>query len=69
MKTTMKLLGLAVLLPVLSGCFVIKVNLAPEAQPLEEQVISSDGKDKIVLMDISGVITSEEGSSVLGSGR
>ncbi len=68
MKAIMKLLGLAVLL-VLSGCFVIKVNLAPEAQPLEEQVITSDGKDKIVLMDISGVITSEEGSSLLGSGK
>ncbi len=69
MKAIMRLLGLAVLLPVLSGCFVIKVNLSPEAQPLEEQVISSDGKDKIVLMDISGVITSEQGSSLFGSGK
>jgi protease IV len=69
MKTALKLLALVVLLPVLSGCFVIKVNLAPEAQPLEEQVISGAGRDKIVLMDISGVITSEESPASLGSGR
>lgn len=60
---------LAVLLPVFSGCFVVNVNLTPEARPLEEQVISGRGKDKILLMDITGVITSEESSTVLGAGR
>jgi len=54
----------AILLPALSGC--IKVYLMPEIQPLEERVLSGEGKDKIVLMDIAGVITSEEGSSSLG---
>jgi protease-4 len=38
----------------------------PEVQPLEERVLSGEGKDKIVLMDITGVITSEEGSSTIG---
>jgi protease-4 len=50
----------------LSGCFVIKVNFAPEDQPLEEQAISGQGKDKIVLMDITGIITSEEAGPSLG---
>ena len=54
----------SILLPALSGC--IKVSLMPEIQPLEERVLSGEGKDKIVLMDIAGVITSEEGSSSLG---
>ena len=53
-----------ILLSALSGC--IKVSLMPEIQPLEERVLSGEGKDKIVLMDIAGVITSEEGSSSLG---
>ncbi len=69
MKTILKVLGLVVLLPMLSACFVIKVNLTPEAQPLEEQVLSGSGKDKIVLMDITGVISSEESPTSFGSGR
>jgi protease-4 len=55
-----------ILLTVLSGCAFIKVSLMPEVQPLEERVLSGEGKDKIVLMDITGVITSEESSSAIG---
>lgn len=54
---------------VLTGCFVIKVNLGADEQPLEEQVIEGSGTDKIVLMDITGVITSEEGGALLGASR
>jgi protease-4 len=50
-----------------SGCFNIKVNIIPEVQPLEEQVISGAGENKIVLIDISGVITSSEGGSVFST--
>ncbi len=57
----------SIFLPVLSGC--IKVSLMPEVQPLEEHVLSGEGKDKIVLMDISGVITSEEVSSPIGGSK
>ncbi len=56
----------SILLTALSGCSFIKVSLVPEVQPLEERVLSGEGKDKILLMDITGVITSEEGSSVIG---
>jgi len=56
----------SILLTALSGCAFIKVSLMPEVQPLEERVLSGEGKDKIVLMDITGVITSEEGSSAIG---
>lgn len=56
----------SILLTALSGCAFIKVSLMPEVQPLEERALSGEGKDKIVLMDITGVITSEEGSSTIG---
>jgi protease-4 len=66
MKTIIRALFAVMLLSVLSGCFVIKVSLTPEVQPLEEQAIAGQGKDKIVLIDITGIITSEESGSVLG---
>lgn len=66
MQRIIVIVSMAVLLTGLSGCFVIKVNLVPEAQPLEEQAIAGQGKDKIVLMDITGVITSEDAGPALG---
>ncbi|HUI44782.1 MAG TPA: signal peptide peptidase SppA [Nitrospirota bacterium] len=50
-----------------SGCFNIKVNVIPEVLPLEERLISGEGKSKIVLIDISGIITSAEGGSVFST--
>ncbi|HUJ17073.1 MAG TPA: signal peptide peptidase SppA [Nitrospirota bacterium] len=67
MQGAKRIVLLAAFLPLLSGCFVIKVNLLPEAQPLEEQVISGEGRDKIALVDITGVITTEEGGTALGA--
>jgi protease-4 len=52
-----------------SGCVVITGELNPfsrRPQPLEEHVISGSGKKKVLLMDISGVITSEERGDPLG---
>jgi len=66
MKTIMRTIFALLLLFGLSSCFVIKVNLAPEIQPLEEQTIAGEGKDKIVLMDITGVIAGEDAGSILG---
>ncbi len=66
MKTIIRVAVALILLAGLSACFVIKVNLVPETQPLEEQAIAGEGKDKIVLMDITGIITSEDAGSVLG---
>lgn len=66
MKTIIQFFLSVLLLACLSACFVIKVNIVPETQPLEEQAIAGEGKDKIVLMDITGVIASEDAGSVLG---
>jgi protease-4 len=55
----------------LGGCVFVSGNVNPfsrRAQPLEEHTISGAGKDKILLLDISGPITSEERSGALGIG-
>jgi protease IV len=69
MKSVLRILSSITLLLALSGCFNIKVNVLPETQPLEERVISGEGGDKIVLLDISGVITSADDGSLLGGSK
>lgn len=66
MKTIIRAVFVLMLLFGLSGCFTVNVSLTPEVRPLEEKVISGHGKDKILLMDLTGIITSEESGSVLG---
>ena len=69
MKRTIIAVLASTLLSALSGCTFLKVSLMPEVQPLEEQVLSGEGKDKIVLMDITGVITSETSRSAFGGAK
>ena len=45
-----------ILLLVLAGCVTVKVSLFEEPQPLKEKTISGYGRDKILLLDISGMI-------------
>jgi protease IV len=47
---------LAVCLMVTAGCVTVKVSLFEEPEPLKEKTISGYGRDKILLMDVSGVI-------------
>ncbi len=39
-----------------AGCVTVKVNLFEEDRPLEEQVVSGRGRDKILLLDLSGLM-------------
>lgn len=50
------------------GCTFLKVNIGDEVQPLEEKAIAGKGRDKVLVLDISGVIMSGESGSPL-SGR
>ena len=52
------------LLTLLSGCF-FNIQLLPKVEPLEEKDVSGAGADKIVLMDLSGMISEEEKGSSL----
>lgn len=45
-----------ILLLLVAGCVTVKVSLFEERKPLKEKVISGTGRDKILLMDISGII-------------
>ena len=40
----------------LAGCVTVKVNLFEEQKPLQEKVVSGRGRDKILLLDFSGMI-------------
>ena len=56
----------------LPGCVFITGNLNPFAakpQPLEEHVVSGEGSDKILLMDVSRTIGSEDEEAALGITR
>ena len=50
------LVWLAVWLLVAAGCVTVKVNLFEEPGPLKEKTISGYGRDKILLMEVAGVI-------------
>jgi protease-4 len=61
-----------VLLLLLSGCVFITGNLNPfvsAPQPLEERVVSGEGKAKVVIVDISRVISSQEEEAPFGITR
>jgi protease-4 len=47
---------LALWLVLAAGCVTVKVSLFEEPAPLKEKTISGFGRDKILLMDVSGVI-------------
>ncbi|MBI3031384.1 MAG: signal peptide peptidase SppA [Candidatus Rokubacteria bacterium] len=51
-----RFLALAVLL---SGCSVISIDFTPRIQPLREQTVEGTGPGKVLLMDLSGVISEE----------
>jgi protease-4 len=57
------LVFLFALLNMLAGCTLLKVSIGEEIQPLTERVISGEGKDKVLLIDISGFITSQDSAS------
>jgi len=49
----------------LSGCSIKPMTFPISVEPLKEQQVAGSGKDKILLMDISGVISAEEKSTIL----
>jgi len=53
MKKIFLLLGLFLLL---SGCISVKGLLAPGAAPLKEHVVMGEGRAKILVVDISGIL-------------
>ncbi|MBW2184085.1 MAG: signal peptide peptidase SppA [Deltaproteobacteria bacterium] len=44
----------------IAGCICFSIPLVEKTQSLDETVISGNGRDKILLIDISGVLSTEE---------
>jgi len=50
---------------ILSGCIGMNVSLLPSNKALEERVLEGEGKPKILLLDLDGVISFHEESDAL----
>lgn len=49
-----------IILPVIfAGCTLISVDLTPRIEPLREKVVEGSGSEKILLIDLSGVMSEE----------
>ncbi len=57
---------IAIFISCLTGCAVISMPLLPPSRPLQEKVIAGEGTDKILMLDISGIISTEDKSSLGG---
>ena len=54
---------------ILTGCAVVQIPLFPSIQPLEETMLEGKGQAKILLLDISGIISEKKESKGLGSSQ
>ncbi len=53
------------LMMVLSGCTLVSISLVPEIKPLQEKVLEGEGKYKILLVDLDGMISLGEETDAL----
>jgi protease-4 len=66
-KTSMvRLFLLMLLFVVFNGCTLFKINVTPTLGPLKEKTVSGEGGDKVLLIDIKGVISNKKEVSPLG---
>jgi protease-4 len=57
MRNPLALLLLA--LVVLAGCSVVSVDLTPPVRPLKESTLEGKGRDKVLLLELAGVLAEE----------
>jgi len=69
MKTAIKIM-LSFLVFFMQGCIINHLSLFPGITPLQEIVLEGSGNEKIVIMDISGVISEDQkgGGGGIGGG-
>jgi protease-4 len=60
------LLLLMLMLVLSSGCTLFKINVTPSLGPLKEKTVSGEGDDKVLMVDIKGVISNRKRTSPLG---
>jgi protease IV len=64
----MRSLTAVVVALVLAGCSVITVDLTPRIRPLEEETVEGRGRAKVLLVDVSGLLTDEGTRPILNLG-
>jgi len=62
-----KVILLLFFLGVSSGCAFFNLSLGPRVSPLEEKVVSGDGDDKILVIDIKGLISNKKSKTIFGT--
>lgn len=60
------ILSAVVLVLGISGC-TVNFNLIPKPSPLKEKVLSGEGRTKVLLMDVSGLISNQKDTSLLST--
>jgi len=61
-----RLLVMMLLFVLFNGCTIFSINMTPGLSPLKEKTVSGSGDDKVVLVDIKGVISNKKQVSALG---
>ncbi len=61
-----RLLLVMLLFVIFNGCTLFKINVIPSLGPLKEKTVSGEGGDKVLLVDIKGVISNKKQVSALG---
>ena len=61
-----RLLLVMLLFVIFNGCTLFKINVIPSLGPLKEKTVSGEGGDKVLLIDIKGVISNKKQVSALG---
>jgi protease IV len=56
------------MLLLLAGCSVISIDLSPRIRPLTEETVEGRGTAKILLMDVSGMLSDEGTTPILSLG-
>jgi protease IV len=51
--------GLILALLVLAGCSVVSIDLTPPVKPLKESTVEGKGREKVLLIDLAGVLAEE----------
>ncbi len=54
-----RLTVLVLALAVLAGCSVVSIDLTPPVRPLRETTVEGKGRDKILLLELAGVLAEE----------
>ena len=62
-----KIILLLTVLSMSSGCAIFNLSLGPKVSPLEEKVLSGKGDDKILVIDIKGLISNKKTKTIFGS--